>query len=136
MIHKILNLWFKLHQPIRYLLVGGWNAVFAYSIFAVSYYFLQNYITYNIILFITYILSIPFAFFLLRFFVFRSLGSIKKELPKTYLTYIFVYFLNTAFLYLFVSVIQLSVYTAQLICTFIIPIFTYFILKHFSFKKS
>ena len=136
MIHKILNLWFKLHQPLRYLIVGGYNTVFAYSIFAVSYYFLQNYLAYNTILFFTFILSFSFVFFLLRFFVFRSTGSIKKELPKTYLTYIFIYFLNALLLYLFVNVVKVTPYMGQLFCTFIIPCITYFILKHFSFKKS
>ena len=136
MINKILSLWFKLHQPIRYLLVGGYNTVFAYSIFAVSYYFLQNYLSYNTILFITYILSVPCAFFLLRFFVFRSTGSIKKELPKTYITYIFIYFLNALLLYVLVSVVKLTPYIGQLFCTFIIPCITYVILKHFSFKQS
>ncbi len=136
MIHKILNLWFKLHQSLRYLLVGGYNTVFAYSTFAVSYYFLQNYLSYNTILFIIYILSVPIAFFLLRFFVFRSTSSIKKELPKTYFTYIFIYFLNALLLYLFVNVVKVTPYIGQLFCTFIIPCITYFILKHFSFKKS
>ena len=67
------NIWFELPQKLRFLLVGGFNTVFAYSILALIYWLFASInansefgfspvIVVNAALFVQYVISINVSF--------------------------------------------------------------------------
>jgi putative flippase GtrA len=136
LIKKIFKFWFSLKQPIRFALVGGYNTVLGYIIFAGLTYLLQIYLWEWVVLLISYVIGILNNFVVFKIFVFQTKGKWLKELIKTYYSYIFVYILNAAFLYAFMKLLNLNAYLSQGICIIILPIITYFIMKHFTFKTK
>ena len=137
MINPILNLWFKFPEKIRFLLVGGWNTVFAIALFSLILEFLQNY---KIALVISHIISVFHTFINLRFFVFRANLKHDKNFWKEYfkvnIVYLFYFIFNFAFLWFFVEFLNIKPIISQIIITCILLIFSYLCNKHFTFKNG
>jgi putative flippase GtrA len=133
---KLLEIWFSFKQPIRFILVGGYNTILGYIIFATLNYTLEQYLFAWLILLLSYIIGIANNFVLFKIFVFNTSGNWLKECIKTYYSYIFVYILNALLLYAGTDFFLLSAYVSQAICIVILPIITYFIMKHFTFKPQ
>ena len=96
------NLWFKFPEKLRYLLVGGFNTVLAYSLLVfLDFTFekinsaialnLSKEVVANIALIVQYIITINISFTTMRYYVFRSHGNWKKEWLKAWSVYIFIY---------------------------------------------
>jgi hypothetical protein len=79
----IENFWFRFPQKLRYLLVGGFNTVFAYSVLAALNYLFSvinqaqglefdSKVIANIALFVQYALCINVSFITMRYYVFQS----------------------------------------------------------------
>jgi len=132
-IHWLLNIFFKIPEKLRYLLVGGFNTVTGYCIFILLYILLENIFHYNLILFIQYLLIINISYINMKFFVFRTKGNYRKEYIKTFSTYIFTYFLNALFLFILQHIF--NIYISQLISLLIITIIIYLMHKHINFKQ-
>lgn len=145
---KLENIWFRLNQKIRFLLVGGFNTALSFLIY---YGFL--YITNGkeqLSLFLMNLININISIVTMRYYVFQSHGNFYKEYVKAFSSYIVLYFVNIAFLAFFVSVINiqqalpidsflqeipnLNKAIAQLCCICIITIITFFVHKYFSFR--
>lgn len=133
---KLLKLWFNLKQPIRFILVGGYNTVLGYIIFAGLNYALGVFLFTWVILLLSYIVGVAHNFVLFKIFVFNTQGNWLAECIKTYYSYIFVYLLNVGLLNLLIAMFNFSSYIAQLICVIILPTITYFIMKNFTFKSK
>ena len=111
------NIWFKLPQKLRFLLVGGFNTVFAYSILALIYWLFASInanselgfsqvIVANAALFVQYVISINVSFLTMRYYVFHSRENWKREFIKAWSVYLFLYLINSpilSFLMLFVG---------------------------------
>ncbi len=147
---KLENIWFKLNQKIRFLLVGGFNTALSFLIY---YGFL--YVTNGkeqLSLFLMNLININVSIATMRYYVFQSHGNFYKEYAKAFSSYIVLYFVNTALLAFFVRVIRiqqtlpadsflqevpnLNKAIAQLCCICIITIITFFVHKYFSFRKA
>ena len=124
----------KHEQKIRYLIIGGWNTVFGYGVFAVLYFYLSDLIHYLAILSISYILSITNAYIGYKLFVFRTKGNILREYLRFYIVYGASFLFNLAALPLLVEVLNLNMYAAQAIVTIITILGSYVLHKNFSFK--
>ena len=137
MINPILNLWFKFPEKIRFLLVGGWNTVFAVTLFSLILELFQNY---KIALVISHIISVFHTFINLRFFVFRANLKHDKNFWKEYfkvnIVYLFYFIFNFAFLWFFVEFLNIKPIISQIIITCILLIFSYLCNKHFTFKNG
>lgn len=144
------NIWFKINQKIRFLLVGGFNTT---TSFVLYYFFL--YITQGreqISLLLMNIININISIVTMRYYVFQSHGDFKQEYLKAFSSYIVLYFINTGLLAFFVSVIRvqenlspqnilqevpnLDKAVAQLCCIVIITVLTFFVHKYFSFRQK
>lgn len=135
LIDKILSHWFALNQKLRYLIVGGYNTGFAYAVFCVLGFFLENYLHYLVILVLCYIISITNSFINFRFFVFRSKGNWRNEYFKTNIVYFWHFLLNAFLLFIFKDKLNMNIFFAQFLCVTILIIAVYFAHKHFSFKS-
>jgi len=134
-INKTLKIWFNLNEKLRYLVVGGFNTAFSYGLFCGFQFFLGEKIHYLFILALTHFISVFNSFFNFRFFVFRSNGNFWYEYLKINIVYLFYFFINAFLLYIIKDKMHIGILIAQLICTAILIIATYFTHKYFSFKN-
>lgn len=127
------DIWFKVPQKLRFLLVGGFNTVFAYGLFAFLVVFLQ--IPYQAALIINYIIGVNVSIFTMRYYVFRSFGNFWREYGKAWGVYITTLILNYVAMYFMVDIYKMDELIAQAIYTVVITFFTYFMHKYVSFAK-
>ncbi len=132
---KIFVIWFSLNQKLRFILVGGYNTVFAYLVFCLLEKFVGLYLHYLVILVLAHCISTSNSFFNFRFFVFRSRGNFFHEYLRTNLVYLGYLVCNAAMLYILKDLLQINVLLAQLICVIILTIVVYFVHKNYSFKQ-
>ena len=140
------NIWFKLPQKLRFLLVGGFNTVLAYSILAILLWLFgginrrlslnyQPVIVANFALFVQYIITINISFLTIRYYVFQSHGEWKKELAKAWSVYIFLYMINSPILSFLMVFIGLSPLVSQALYLTFSTIVTFILHKYYSFRK-
>lgn len=126
----------KHEQKIRYLIIGGWNTVFGYGVFAALYFWLADTMHYLMILSISYILSITNAYVGYKLFVFKTRGNILREYLRFYAVYGISFLFNLASLPLFIEILKLNMYVAQAIVTMVTILGSYMLHKNFSFKEN
>lgn len=140
------NIWFKFPQKIRFLLVGGFNTVFAYSVLAILVFSLSQLNEYwrlnyselliaNIALIIQYIITINVSFVTMRYYVFQSKGNWEKEWVKSCSVYAFIYLINAPILTFLMVICHLSPYVSQALYLTISTIITFILHKYYSFRK-
>ena len=121
-------------QKLRFLLVGGFNTVFSYLLFAFFVKIIE--MPYQAALIINYIISTNVSIFTMRYYVFRSFGDLGKEYCKAFGVYLLILGLNYVAMYMMVDVWHMDELVAQAIYTVVITFFTYFMHKYVSFAKS
>ena len=138
------KIWFRFPQKIRFLLVGGFNTVFAYLVLNLLNLSLGLYlknifspvIIANIALIIQYILTINVSFITMRYYVFQSHGKWYKEWVKAWSVYILLYLINAPVLTFLMVGLGLSTWSAQGIYLVFSTTITFLLHKYYSFKKS
>lgn len=133
-INKILDIWFKIGEKVRFILVGGYNTVFSFLLFCWLEFSFHDHLHYLIILFISHMISVLNSFLTFRIFVFRSKGHIFLEYFKINIVYLGYYICNALLLYLLKDLLYIHILVSQFICIVILMIATYAAHKHFSFK--
>jgi len=128
---KLENIWFKLPQKLRFLLVGGFNTVFSYGLFAFMVTLLL--IPYKIALVIGYVISTNISIFTQRYYVFRSFGNLKAEYIRAWEVYILIMFINYIAMYVMVDIMGINELIAQAFYAIFSTIFTYIAHRFFSF---
>lgn len=131
---KIEQIWFKINQKIRFLLVGGFNTVFAYGVF-VGLYQLAG-LNYNLALIMQYFITVNVSIFTMRYYVFQSHGNLKAEYVKAGSVYVGMYFFNAFALNFFVIVLNLGPVIGQALYLVVSTIITYILHKYFSFRNK
>ena len=137
------KIWFRFPQKLRFLLVGGFNTLFAYFVLNVLNILfglifqniLSNIVIVNIALVVQYILTINVSFITMRYYVFQSHGRWQKEWLKAWSVYIFLYFINAPILTLMIAVLGWSAWLAQGVYLVFSTIITFLLHKYYSFRK-
>ncbi|MDO4162145.1 MAG: GtrA family protein [Pseudomonadota bacterium] len=140
------SIWFPLPQKLRFLLVGGFNTVFAYSLLAVILWFFEginqrlalNYIPVivaNAALFVQYVITINVSFLTMRYYVFQSHGDWKHEFVKAWSVYIFLYMINSPILSFLMVIVGLSPLVSQALYLTFSTIVTFILHKYYSFRR-
>ncbi len=141
------NIWFKLPEKLRFLLVGGFNTVLAYSLlFALDWLFgrvnekyalgLAPTVVANVALIIQYIITINVSVATMRYYVFRSHGDWRKEFAKAWSVYVFLYLINAPIMTLLMVIFGLETWAAQGIYLIFSTIVTFILHKYFSFRQA
>lgn len=126
--------WCEIPDKIRFLLVGGFNALLSYIIFAIALYLLgQEH--YQLCVALQWIISSVFSFVNQKIFVFCTKGNWIAEYLKCCTTWTVSYFLNALILEFIVRFISKNVYAGQLISIFTVSVVTYVLFKYFAFKR-
>lgn len=141
------NLWFSFPQKLRYLLVGGFNTVLAYSILAVLLWIFTrvnatyglNYdkaVVANFALFVQYVISINVSFLTMRYYVFQSHENWKKEFVKAWSVYVFLYLINAPIMTFLIVFLHLHALVAQALYLIFSTIVTFILHKYYSFRQQ
>ena len=128
------KIWFSLDDKIRFLIVGGFNAVIAYLVYSLLCYVGGDKI-YQIALALSWMITSVVSFVTQRTLVFEGKGVWYKEYLKCCTTWFFSYLINAILLEVTVKYCGLNVYFAQFISNFTAAIFTYVFFKKFAFNK-
>lgn len=131
---KIESWWFKLNQKVRFVLVGGFNTVFAYMVFALLFALIG--MPYLWALIVQYFITINVSVLTMRYYVFKSEGDFWSEFCKAWSVYIFMFAFNSLSLGFLVEICRLNELVAQALYLIVSTILTYILHKYFSFMRK
>ena len=136
--HPVLGLpvrfYFRRREQLLYLMVGGWNTVFGYCVWAFMQYVLGDYLPYLVIVVLAWPIAVLNAYIGYRYIVFRSRGPILRELPRFSLVYVATLLVNLAILPVALRVLPFSIYVIQALLTVVVVVCSYLSHKYFSFR--
>jgi putative flippase GtrA len=124
----------RYREQLLYLAVGAWNTLFGYGVWAVLEYLLHPYLNYLVIVVLSYPIAIANAYVCYRYLVFRSHGSVARELPRFSSVYLLTMVANLVALPFLLRVLPFNLYVVQGIFTGLVVIASYLGHKFFSFR--
>jgi putative flippase GtrA len=128
-----VRLYFRRREQVLYLVVGGWNTVFGYGIWAVLQALLGDRLHYLLIVVLSWPIAVLNAYLGYRYVVFRSRGSVIAELPRFSLVYLATLVVNLALLPVALRVLPFNIYADQALFLGIVVAGSYLGHKYFSF---
>jgi len=122
-------------EKLLYLLVGGWNTLFGYGLYAgLVWVFGRD--AYWWLLVPTSLIAVTQNYVAYKFIVFRTKGSWIREYAKFWLVYLPYLGLNLLVLPGLVSFLGLDPRIAQAAFVMVAFVITYFAHKHFTFRDA
>jgi len=138
--HRTLGLpvrfYFRRREQLLYLLVGGWNTVFGYGIWAVMQYLLGAYLHYLVVVLLAWPIAVLNAYLGYRYLVFQSRGPMLRELPRFSLVYVATLVVNLGLLPIALAVLPFNIYVIQALFTVVVVIGSYLGHKSYSFGRA
>ncbi len=135
--HRTLGLpvrfYFRRREQLLYLVVGGWNTVFGYGVWALLQYLLGDRLHYLVIVLLSWPIAVLNAYLGYRYLVFRSPGPILGELPRFSLVYLATLLVNLALLPIALAVLPFNIYVIQALFSVLVIIGSYLGHKYYSF---
>jgi len=129
-----VRFFFERQEKLLYLIVGAWNTLFGYGVWALLQYLLGPYLPYPVVLVLAWPLVVLNAYVGYRIIVFRSKGRVLTELPRFSLVYLVTLAANLVILPIALRAVPFSIYAIQAIFTVGIVISSYLGHKYFSFR--
>ena len=134
-------------KTFRYAASGGANTILGLAVYFISFKYVLNeqnldlgfyaFKSHIAALFISFCISFPFGFFLMKYVVFSdSTMAGKVQLLRYFMIYLFNLALNYLFLKVEVEILHIYPVVAQIMTTVIIILFSYAAQRHFTFKIS
>ena len=133
-LEPFVRFYFRRREQLLYLVVGGWNTVFGYTVWALMQYLLGNRLHYLVVVVLSWPIAVLNAYLGYRFIVFRSRGSVLRELPRFSLVYLATLLVNLALLPIALSVLSFNIYVIQALFTALVVICSYLAHKYYSFS--
>ena len=130
----VVRFYFRRREQILYLLVGGWNTVFGYGVWAALQYLLGSHVHYLVVVVIAWPLAVLNAYLGYRFVVFQSHGPVLAELPRFSLVYLATLVANLALLPVALATLPLNIYVIQGLFTGAVVVASYLGHKYYSFR--
>ena len=121
-------------EKLRYLIAGGWNTFFGYSVNLCLYNFFSSALHLLVIGFIGGILSISMSFFTYKLFVFRTQGNWFVEYVRCYAVYGGATLLSIGILWGLVDYLGQPFWMAQAIAIVVTVIVSYLGHSRFTFR--
>ncbi len=132
---KVFHFWMRFPEKVRFLLVGGYNTVFSYLIYALFLY-MSNGTQPQIALALSFLLSSINSYLTQKIYVFNTRSNYISEYIRCLGTWSVGYLINTVLLWFFISYLEINPYVAQLLISIIISVNSYVLLKYFAFQKG
>ena len=121
-------------EQILYLVVGGWNTLFGYGAWAILQFLLGHQLHYLVIVVLSWPIAVLNAYAGYRLVVFRSHGSVLRELPRFSLVYLATLLVNLALLPIALRTLPFNIYVIQALFTAVVVVCSYLGHKYFSFR--
>ena len=135
--HRALGLpvrfYLRRREQVLYLVVGGWNTFFGYGVWALLQFLLGDHLHYLVVVLIAWPIAVLNAYLGYRYLVFRSRGSIFRELPRFSLVYLATLAVNLVLLPIALRFLPFNIYGAQALITMTVVVGSYLGHKYFSF---
>ena len=128
-----VRFYLRRREQLLYLVVGGWNTVFGYAVWALLQFLLGDHLHYLVVVLIAWPIAVLNAYLGYRYLVFHSSGSILAELPRFSLVYLATLAVNLVLLPIALQVLPFSIYVVQALLTMIVVVGSYLGHKYFSF---
>jgi putative flippase GtrA len=128
-----VRFYFARREQLLYLVVGAWNTFFGYAVWALMQFLLGAYLNYLVILLLSWPIAVLNAYLGYRYIVFRSRGSVLRELPRFSLVYVAALLVNLALLPVALRVLPFSIYVDQALFTVVVVVGSYLSHKYYSF---
>ena len=136
------KIWFSFPQKIRFLLVGGFNTVFAYVLLnIVNLLLLMLDLPYskeaiaNAALVIQYVIGVNVSFITMRYYVFQSHGAWIGEYFRAWSVYLLMFVINAPIITCLMKFLNWSLWLAQAVFLAIETVLTFVLHKYYSFRK-
>lgn len=121
---------------LRYLLVGAWNTLAGYGIFAVLYQSMGQHIGYMGAAVLSHILAVTQSFATQRCIVFRSTGRGYAEYFRFHITHLGSLAAGLCALPILIELFNIQPLIAQGVVTAVLVVVSYFVHQHFTFRNS
>jgi putative flippase GtrA len=132
-LRRVTGLLRRRREQVLYLVVGGWNTVFGYGIWALLQFLLGEHLHYLVVVLIAWPIAVLNAYLGYRYVVFRSRGSILRELPRFSLVYLVTLVINLVLLPIALRILPFNIYLTQAVLTVVVVIGSYLGHRSFSF---
>jgi putative flippase GtrA len=129
-----VRFYFRRREQLLYLVVGGWNTVFGYGVWALMQYLLGDHVHYLVVVLLAWPIAVLNAYLGYRYIVFRSRGPVLTELPRFSLVYVATLIVNLALLPIALRVLPFNIYVVQALLLVIVVVCSYLAHKYFSFR--
>src|SRR5947207_11539554 len=127
--HRMVGLpvrfYLRHREQVLYLVVGGWNTVFGYGVWALLQFLLGEHLHYLLVVLIAWPIAVLNAYLGYRYLVFNSRGSILRELPRFSLVYLTTLGINLVLLPIALRVLPFTIYVVQALLTVIVVVGSY-----------
>jgi putative flippase GtrA len=123
-------------QEVRFVVIGVWNTLFAYGVWASLQFLLGDRLHYLAILVLAWPIAVLNAYICHRRFVFRSSGSIRTELPRFSVVYVLSLVASLIALPILLQVLPLNIYVIQAGFTVVVVVVSYLAHRSFSFGNG
>lgn len=125
-------------EKFRFLIIGGINTLFGYSVFTLLEVVAGDHIGYLISLFVSYVFGTILAFVLHRRYTFRATGpgNVVADFFRFASIYVVSLVINVVALPLLVEVVGLEPVAGQSLVVVVTTLISYFGHKYFSFRRS
>jgi putative flippase GtrA len=138
-------------EKLRFLIVGGWNSVFSYGLFALLLWLLEPVLAplavssspalafigrnwYVAVQWLSWVLSVPQSTITFKYLVFHGKGHVFSEIGRAFFVYLPLQVLSSLFLKITVSVFGLPPLLGQLLTVSVAAILSYLGHKYFTFR--
>jgi putative flippase GtrA len=128
-----IRFYFRRREQLLYLVVGGWNTLFGYLVWAVLQYLLGDRLHYLVVLVLAWPIAVLNAYLGYRYIVFRSRGTVLRELPRFSVVYFLMLLVNLALLPVALRVLPFNIYGIQALFTAVVVASSYLGHKYYSF---
>lgn len=129
----VFQFWMRFPEKIRYLLVGGYNTVISYALYALFLYLMQESYPQAALLLSNLVASVN-SYWTQKIYVFGTKGNYWNEYVRCLFSWGCSYVLNAGLLALFLM--KLNPYTAQVLALALVTINSYLMLKYIAFRKG
>lgn len=122
-------------EHLLYLIIGGWNTIFGYAVWAVLQFSIGRFVPYLGVIVLAWPAAVVNAYLGYRTFVFRSHEPVWTELPRFSLIYVATLIANLVLLPLALTVLPFSIYVVQAIFLGLMVIVSYLSHRYVSFRR-
>lgn len=129
------RLWPRHREKLMYLIVGSWNTLVGYGVFALLYSLLHDDLGSPIILAIVYAITSVSAFLAMRYLVFEPVAHPVIEYLRYLIVYLPIVVVNMVVLPLALKFSSLNAYVIQAVFVVVVVVAGYLGNKYFAFRK-